>query len=224
MKLLTQIKASFKFSISLCLLFLTTNALGIENNSEEFNWKIYRNENNIIGFERSLPDAKFIETKSEATLNYPIERLLDVLNNPNSYNQWMYRCTEAHLLEQNNDHSRVLYFVQSAPLGSSDRQVILQTNTHTETEGTIKTTVKSIAKEEQSLPPYINDDNRVWMVNYQGEWRLSSVDSDHTKVSYTAHTHPGGFSPAFIVNSEIRNVTFNTIQGMIRYLNKREFD
>jgi hypothetical protein len=203
------------------LTLFTSYINGTENNNYKIRWIIYRDQHNITGFERQLPDKKFIQAKSETILNFPIKTIFKTLNNTSSYSQWMYRCIEARLLDQTTEYSKLLYFAQSAPLGSSDRQVILLTKTYKDiNRGLITTTVSSLAHESKQLPSNIAIDERVWMINYTGEWSLSTIDSDHTKISYTAYTDPGGFAPEFIVNREVRRVTFETLKGMTDYLLK----
>lgn len=186
---------------------------GVANQDD---WSEYRNEKGIRGYERSFPDTKYIETRSVAVVDKPIDLLWQILIDIESYPTWMYRCTDAELISQTDDLSRVLYFSQSVPFGSPDRQVITRAvTTRSEKSDSYDVRVISLDHENYQLNSDLNTTDRQWMNAFRGRWILQRLDDERSEVTYTAFTDPGGFAPAFIVNRVIRNVTFNSLAGMI---------
>jgi ribosome-associated toxin RatA of RatAB toxin-antitoxin module len=180
-------------------------------------WSEYRSKSGIQGYERNIPGTKYIETRSVTIIDKPIDLLWGILKDIESYPEWMYRCTDAELLSQTDDLNRVLYFSQGVPFGSPDRQVITQAiTTRNDQSDSYSVRVISLDHANYNLSSDLNTTDRQWMNEFRGRWILQRQDDGRSKVTYRAFTDPGGFAPAFIVNRVIRNVTFNSLAGMIK--------
>ena len=179
-------------------------------------WQQYKNEDGIIGYERGVQRSKYVETRAETVIDAPIEVLLEVLKDIPAYPQWMYKCKEAIPLEQEGELKRVLYFAQGVPWGSPDRDAVIEAITARDWDkGANVTTLHSIDNHPYQHPKTEHDRNRRRMIEFSGIWDLQMVDRNLTKVTYTAYTNPGGFSPKFIVDGVIRKVSFRSLKGLI---------
>lgn len=212
-------------TLLLFLASLTVASAGAsnDNNSHE-DWTEYKSDNGITGYELDRPDSKYLETRSEAIIDAPIEVLLEVLKDVPSYQQWMYRCAGALLLKQESELKRTLYFAQGVPLGSADRQVVIDTVTiENLNQGSYITNIHSINHAPFQIPADEDPDERIWMNEFSGKWNLQMLNRNQTKVIYTAYTDPGGFAPGFIVNDVIRDVTFRSLEGMKRQAKEQQY-
>jgi ribosome-associated toxin RatA of RatAB toxin-antitoxin module len=202
----------------------TSAVLGKNLNPTKPQWEIYKSENGITGYERKVKDSKYIETRSETVISSPIENLLEVIKDVSSYPKWMYDCKQAIELQNNNDHSRLIYFVQRSPLGSPDRDVIVQANSIVNWKmGTYIISLHSINHDLSQYLDIETDQHRQRMTEYKGRWEFQMIDRGKTKVIYTVFTDPGGYSPAFLVNSIIRKVSFVSLSGLKSIVNNKRY-
>ncbi|MGD9169776.1 MAG: START domain-containing protein [Candidatus Thiodiazotropha sp.] len=191
-------------------------ALANSEQGPKTEWTQYINNDGIIGYEHSVPRSKYLESRAETIINAPIEVLLEVLKDIPSYPQWMHNCLEAILIKQDEELNRVLYIAQDTPFGWPDRDVIIESFTVDNLDnGSYTITLRSIANHPFKHPQNETSKKRQRMLEFSGSWTFQMIERERTRVSYTVHTNPGGFAPRFIVNSEIRKVSFMTLRGMI---------
>jgi hypothetical protein len=186
------------------------------SNQTNGEWRQYKDEGGIIGYEHNVEKSKYLETRAETVIEAPVEVLLEVLKDISSYPQWMYKCKEAVLLRQENKLKRVLYFAQDAVFGSPDRDAVIQAISVEDLDsGAYITTLHSIDNHPYQNPNKENDKKRTRIVEFRGKWHLQMLDRNRTRVVYTSYTNPGGFAPRFIANGVIRKVSFESLKGMI---------
>jgi hypothetical protein len=179
-------------------------------------WRQYKKEDGIIGYERNVEGSKYLETRAETVVDSPIEVLVGVLKDVPSYPLWMYRCIEATPLVQDGEWRRVLYFAQSVPFGSPDRDVVIEAITIAELDkGSYIAMLRSIDNHPYQASSGQNENTRQRMVELHGTWNLKTVDRNRTEVIYTIYTDPGGFAPGFLGNYVIRRVSFQSLKGLI---------
>jgi hypothetical protein len=183
-------------------------------------WKFYKEEGGIKGYERHTTKSEYLETRADTVIEAPMEVLLTILMDIRSYPEWMHACADAIPLEQKDILHRVLYFAQDVPWPSKDRDAIIKADTFMDLANGASVTVL------QSIDNYSYKDapkGRDRMVEFSGEWDLRMLDRNRTQVIYTAYTHPGGFAPRGIVNGIIRKVSFNSTRGLIEKAKNKNY-
>lgn len=209
--------------ISFAMLMVLPAMAGNKKNSDG-QWKQYKNEDGIIGYERSVQRSKYLETRAETVIAAPMEVVLEVLKDIPAYPQWMHQCKEAIPLGQEGELKRVLYFAQGVPLGSPDRDAVIEAITVEDFDkGSCVTTLHSIGNHTFERSRKKNGRKRRWMIEFSGRWDLELIDRNRTKVIYTAYTNPGGFAPKFIVDRVIRKVSFRSLKGMIPMTREQKY-
>lgn len=212
---------SFIILVVFTFFVLHSPAIGGDKGAET-DWKLYKEEDGIKGFEHSVTRSQYLETRAETVIDTPMEVILTILMDIRSYPEWMHACADAIPLEQKDILHRVLYFAQDVPWPSKDRDAIIKADTEMDLDnGASVTTLQSI----DNYPFEGGDKGRDRMVEFSGKWDLRMLDRNRTLVIYTAYTHPGGFAPKGIVNGIIRKVSFNSTRGLIeRAKDKRYFE
>lgn len=202
------------YTLTLATLY-TSVALCEDVDSSNASWDPYRKEYGITGYERKQDLVKYIETRAETLIDAPAEIILEVLKDVPSYPKWMYKCKEAIELKANADESRMIYIAQGSPLGSPERDVILETKNEVDWDlGRYVITINATTNHSFQHPDAEKRDNRVRMIDFRGKWEFLLVDRTHTRVTYTIYTDPGGFAPGFIVNDMMRDVSFLSLKGL----------
>ncbi len=207
-----------KSTHKLCILFtvvvfvLTAGSPGLSSDAPGGNeWKMYKEEGGIKGYEREVKDSKFIETRADILIEAPLEVVLEVLMDVPAFPTWMYGCTQSTLLEKKDQLNRILYFVQDVPWPAKNQAAVIQAVTSLDVDnGGSITDLKSIAEY-----PYEEKDSGIArMIEFRGRFDLRMLDRNRTSVIYTAFSHPSGFAPKGIAKRIIRNVSFETIQKL----------
>ncbi|MDA8139187.1 MAG: START domain-containing protein [Desulfobacteraceae bacterium] len=190
--------------ITVLVLFMAAPALA----AGKISWKKWREADGIVGYEHSVADSKYQETKAVTVIDAPMGVLLEVLMDIPNFPKWMYQCKQATLLDKTDEFHRVLYYDQNIPvIGQPDRWAIIESiTTYDLSKGSCTTTLNSIDR------PYAKA-NGVRMNKFSGTFELTMLSRDKTQVSYTAFSDPAGFAPAFIANWIIRRVSFDTVQA-----------
>lgn len=189
-------------------------------NAAESEWKLYKEENGIKGYEHGVKDSDYLETRAETIIEAPMEVVLEVLMDIRSFPEWMHACVDAVPLEQKDILNRILYFRQDAPWPTKDRDAIIHSVTSMDYEnpGSI-TKLESIDNYEYKESP----ENTTRMIKYKGEFDLRMLDRNRTRMTYTAFSEPGGFAPAGIAAGVIRKVSFNTTKNMIEMAKQKKY-
>ena len=181
-------------------------------NGSEKEWKLYRQENGIKGFERRVEKSKFLETRAETLIEAPLEVILEILMDVPAFPKWMHGCAETILIEQKDILTRIIYFVQETPWPAKDQDAIIRADTILN----LKRGLSIIGM--KSIKNYSYNDfgkGRKRMIEFSGEFDLCMLDRKRTFVVYSAYSHPSGFAPKGIADRIIRNVSFNTIRNLI---------
>ncbi len=56
-----------------------------------------------------------------------------------------------------------------------------------------------------------------------GRWVLIPVDEEHTKVTYTVKSNPGGSIPKFIAKQRSRDIPYKTLLGLKKMVMKDKY-
>jgi ribosome-associated toxin RatA of RatAB toxin-antitoxin module len=192
-------------------------------------WKQYRNEDGITGFQRDVKGSMFLETRAETIIEAPIGVLREVLRDIASYSQWMYECREAFVLKQEGALEREIYFVQGVPLGRPghedlDRDTVITANTvENSDKNRVVTTLESIDGHPYQRSKKEYTGRRQRMIKFKGVWDLEMLDHNRTKAIFTTYTEPGGLAPKYIVKNMIRNVSFESLKGLMQMAKNKKY-
>lgn len=164
--------------------------------------QLYYDENGIKAFKRQHEKSSYLETKGIAIIKSRIEVVSQVLDDIAAYPKWMSDCIEAQLLES-SDNRQIIYIAQHVPWPVTDRDVIVLAVIDDNWEqGKQTIVIQSIA----DYPGFTPVKDRIRMDKMTGKWELEYVDREHTRVTYTVFSEPGGFIPAAIANTSVKNV------------------
>jgi ribosome-associated toxin RatA of RatAB toxin-antitoxin module len=223
-RLMTSIAVGLVCLLVSIAVFMVAPSMADGEKNAELEWKQYKSKDGIIGYKRNVDGSKYFETRAETVADFPIEILLDVLVDIPSYPQWMHACKAAVLLKQEGELKRELYFAQGVPLGSPDRETVIRAITRIDWDTIqVETVLDNVYDHPYQHPVGKNARERQKMKVFKGVWDLAKLDTNRTKVIYTAYTDPGGFAPRFVVNKVIRKVSFESVQGMLSMAKQEKY-
>ncbi|OWY22685.1 START domain protein [Sphingobacteriales bacterium UPWRP_1] len=175
-------------------------------------WQLAKDKNGIKVFTRST-GGEMKEFRGETTINAPVDKVFELLNNFDNYASWMPGCIENKVLKRISDTELYQYNVTDAPWPVSDRDSVMKTKISKQSTGVILI-------ELSAAPDYIPAKKGcVRVPTYKGYWKLTP-GGNTTQVIYEGKPSTGGSIPAWLANSSVVDVPFNTLSKMKTLLSK----
>ena len=161
-------------------------------------WKLESKRDNMDLFSRVRPGSSFKEFKAVTIFDATPGTVHNVLDDIDSYPQFMPYTTEARLVRR-EDATTTIVYQRLSPKLCSDRDYTLRVRktSFPGADGLVYFDQWGIAS-EPDLPPKANV-QRVKIC--EGSWRLEPAGPNKTKATYCIYTDSGGSLPAFIANT-----------------------
>jgi len=178
-------------------------------------WEIAKNQNGIKVFTRKN-SGEMKEYRGETTIAASIDDVFNLLNKFENYASWMPSCLENKVIKRISETELYQYNVTDAPWPVSDRDSVIKTKITKQTSGVIMI-------ELSAAPDYIPEKSgRVRVPSFKGYWKLTPKDANNTQVVYEGKPSAGGSIPAWLANSSVIDVPFNTLAEIKSRLAKKK--
>ncbi|QQS30281.1 MAG: START domain-containing protein [Sphingobacteriales bacterium] len=175
-------------------------------------WEIAKEQNGIKVFTRKN-SGEMKEYRGETTISASVNDVFTLLSNFENYASWMPSCIENKVLKRISDTELYQYNVTDAPWPVNDRDSVIKTKITKQTTGVILI-------ELAAAPDYIPaKSGRVRVPSFKGYWKLTPKDAKSTQIVYEGKPSAGGSIPAWLANSSVIDVPFNTLAKMKSLLN-----
>ena len=182
-------------------------------------WKLAIQKNGIDVSTRPVKGSDFDEFMGSADIDASIDVVVAVLKDIPAATQWMADCKENREIRKIDEYTSVQFNITKAPWPVSDREALcIVTEKKDEKTGTI--TFEFHQTDDPSVP--IGKGN-VRMPEISGQWVLTPINQDHTKVIYTVKSNPGGSLPKSLANMKSKDIPYNTLMGMKMMVKKDKY-
>lgn len=189
--------------------FLILSFFETPNKDVPADWKLVKETTEIKVYTRSTSSSDFKEIRIKANFIGEIDSFLNKLNTPQSYTQWVYKCTEGKVLEKVNTEEFYYYTVSNMPYPVQDRDMVVRCKQWKDGDGVIHSS-------SEATPNFIpKKKNLVRIPYFKSEWKITPLPNRKIMVDYTALTNPGGSLPAWIVNLAITTGPLKTMEQLI---------
>mgnify|MGYP003333362031 CR=1 FL=1 len=191
------------------ILLILTNILLCSITSAQ-DWILSKDGKDLQTYYRESDKSDIKELKIVTTIDAPAITVFELLNEIDLYDDWVYRTTEARLVETYSNKSLQYYAVVDFPWPFDDREMyILSDYKISEDKKYIKTNSIAIPRED------IKDrEDHVRIIDMELGWILKENDEEITEVVYVLRSDPGGAIPAWMVNLALEAGPTNTINGL----------
>ena len=187
--------------------------------SSSFDWNLEMDKNGIKVYLKELKTKDIKAFRGTVSINASVDSLLAVIMDIDACTDWLQYCENPLILERINFSESYHYLINDLPFPVIDREFILHTKiSRNPVSGAI--TIYSESRPDYCLQlqtsdcQLIKDSCLVLVEHSQGTYLLEAVKKGVTKVTWTQYTNPGGYIPAWLVNKIIRQVAYNTMQGL----------
>jgi hypothetical protein len=198
------------------LSFLVAMPAGVMAASD---WKLAIQKNGIDVSTRPVAGSDLDEFMGSADIDASIDVVYAVLKDIPAATQWMADCKENREIRKIDELTSVQFNVTKAPWPVSDREALCIV-TEKKDEKTGKITIEF---HETNDPPVPVGKGNVRMPEISGQWVLTPINRDHTKVIYTVKSNPGGSLPKALANMKSKDIPYNTLMGLKMMVKKDKY-
>lgn len=170
-------------------------------------------ENRALSFEWQPDDSKPLFVGAASVLSFPSEKIEEVLDEVDSYVNWVPDAIQVKLHRQVSLQNWIFYNATDVRWPYKDRQSLIDMKKALFGEGGLRYSF-SLVHDEQ----YDWHEKRTMVVDSQGSWTVFPLDEGRTLVSYVIFLDVGGNIPKALAKPHISKIPPNNLLGLERYL------
>lgn len=190
-------------------------SLFLYGGSAQYNWKLEKQKNGISLYLSQMPGSKFKAVKVECTFPGTYSKLLAIMTNVPSFNQWIYNTKLTKIIKQFSPLEYVYYSETHMPFPLSNRDAVIHMRISTDSLPKFLTVTGT--GEPESIPSI---PGRERVPHYKSWWKVTMPNSQSVQINYILEINPGGSLPAWIVNSFIDKGPYETFMKLKEQLGK----
>lgn len=201
------------------LLFLILSFLAITPAfSQQNDWKLKKEVDDLKVYVRKSETSTIKEIKVQYVAEASLSNIVAVLRDVPAFTDWIFSCTEAHVLERKNDTEAIYYSKIDFPFPMSDRDFIANSKLSQNPE------TKEIAITVRGIPSHLPEkDGLVRIPTLRINWHITPISLKKAIVEYHLVSDPGGWIPDWAVNMAIDKGPVNSIKNFKETLTKEKY-
>ena len=181
-------------------------------------WQLKKNESGIAVYTRPAENSKFKELKSVTTYKTSLSSIVALINDFESYPQWVYRCGASSVLKKNSETDLIHYQTVNTPWPTDNRDFVVRVVLHQDP------ITKVITQTATCLPNYIPKvPGFVRILEFKAVWTLIPLKNGMVEANYQLLVNPGGNIPAWLINLAVVDGPFETAFNMKTWLKKEKY-
>lgn len=185
---------------------------------QESKWELRKFENGISVYSRTAEGSNIKELKSVFQIKTSLSSIVALLDDFESYPQWVYRCAKSSTLKKTSDQELIHYQSVAPPWPVSNRDIIVKVDL------TQDPVTKVILQKSTCIPDYIpRVEGHIRVVLFKALWTLTPLKNGLVNVEYQLLLDPGGMVPAWVINLGIVDGPYETELKMKKWLFKEKY-
>lgn len=181
-------------------------------------WELKRQSDGLNVYLRDAAGSEVKEIKIETTLDASLHAVVAVLKDVPVYEDWIYKCLDAHRLQPATNTSSLYYCKVDFPWPMSDRDFIAKSRLRQDPAS------RTVYIDVKGQPDYQEEVEEVVRIrSLDIHYELTPLPGRKTKMSYRLHSDPGGAIPTWLVNLVVDNGPVNTVKGMREMLTSEKY-
>ena len=182
------------------------------------NWELKKFEKGISIYTRVTENSKYKELKAVFQIKTSLSSIVALLNDVESYPQWVYRCETSKILSKTSEKHLIRYQTIVAPWPVDNRDVVIEVN-YSQDEKT-----KIVYQKINALPNYSPIvPGHVRIPEFRATWTLIPLKNGIVEIQYELLVNPGGAIPAWLVNMAMIDGPYDTSLNMKTWLMKEKY-
>ena len=200
------------------LLFCFFISVTCLSQSTKFDWQIKKEESGISVYSRKTINSNFRELKSVAYIKTSLSSIVALIDDWDTYTQWVYKCGESKTLKRISNTELIHYQTVVAPWPAENRDFVVNVK-FAQDEKTKIVTIKSTCWAD--FIPRV--DHHVRITEFSACWTLIPFKDGIVQINYQLLVHPGGYVPAWLVNMAAVDGPFETMVHFKEWIVKEKY-
>jgi hypothetical protein len=169
-------------------------------------------------YTRYIKGSKAKEFKGVVEIKSTLNDFVTLLRDTENMSNWLTNTKKLTLLKRVNDREIYLYFVNSSPWPTKDRDVIV----HIKGKQNPKTLTYYMSM--TGLPNYFPKVKGVVRAPYlKGAWIAEPIKNGRLRITYRSHFEPGGYVPHVLVNWFSENMPYMSLLNILEEIKKKKY-
>ncbi len=210
-----------RFSRPCGLLFAILVSFGVPgkaatSDTEEPPWQLRKDRDGIKVYSRPVRGSNYHAFKGIVELQASQASSLALLNDTDACASWLHRCKSSAVLNQTSQFEKYVYQVTRLPFPAVSRDAIFRATV-------LQLNDKIIEVKLLSEPEYIGHTDYVRIIDANGSYYLENLDSGMLRFTWVQYVDPAGVLPAFMVNSLLTDIPFNSLKNFRSLVRKEKY-
>jgi ribosome-associated toxin RatA of RatAB toxin-antitoxin module len=202
-----------KYNLFLVLTFFSVNIFG-----QNDNWALKKQENGISVYSRQAENSELKELKSVQVVKTSLSGIVSLLNDFESYPEWVYKCGKSTTYKRINETEVIHYQTVVAPWPADNRDFVVDVKL---TQDSLTKIVVIRADCKPDMIPEVKDHVRIKL--FKASWTLKPLKNGSVEVTYQLLVDPGGFVPAWIINLAVVDGPYETSLKLKDWVKKEKY-
>lgn len=183
----------------------------------EYPWKLRIQKDGVSVYTRKVENSPILEFKADTSVNVPIGKVISLFEDDRRVKDWYYQCVRFNLIENEGLNRKIYYFVIDLPWPAANRDCVFQR------AKSIDLADRAVSYNYVALPGRLPKEKGKIRVPYlKTEWRFTPLKNGETEIYFQQHSAAGGSIPAFLANSLVVDIPFNSLKSFRKLLMKTE--
>ena len=202
----------------LLLLFIINSSFISPFLSSTDEWQLKKQESGISVYTRTAENSSFKELKSQVQIKTSLSSIIALLNDWDSYPQWVYKCGKSNTIKKINETELIHYQTLIAPWPVDDRDFVVNVKLSQDAK------TKTVYQKAVCIPDYIPKvDGHVRITEFKALWTITPLKNGMVNVEYQLLVDPGGNIPAWLVNLAVVDGPFETTFHLKEWVMKAKY-
>jgi ribosome-associated toxin RatA of RatAB toxin-antitoxin module len=181
-------------------------------------WNLKKYSDGIAIYTRTAENSAYKELKSVVQLKTSLSSIIAVLNDCESYPQWVFHCEKSSTLKKISETELIHYQTVTAPWPVDDRDFVVDLKIVQDDKTGI------VYQTATCIPNYIPVAlNHVRITELNAIWTLTPMKNGFVNVEYQLLVNPGGNIPAWLANLTIIDGPFETMLNLKDWVMKEKY-
>ena len=196
------------------LLLLSSDSAPVQSDT----WHLKKFESGISIYTRDADNSKFKELKSVVVYKSSLSAIIALIDDFESYPQWVYKCGISKMIKKNSEEDLVHYQTVTAPWPVDNRDFVVHVQLQQDP------VTKIVTQTATCIPDYLPKvEGHVRITEFKAKWTLIPLKNGNIEADYELLVNPGGNIPAWLVNLAVIDGPFETALNMKTWLMKEKY-
>ena len=171
-------------------------------------WELEMDKDGIRVYTQLEDNSPYKQVKVTATINAPMEKVLEILTAFSKYKNWMNQVNESYLLNQ-SDSAYYVFILEDATWPMQNRYQVSKV--------LVNQNMQSSSVEFKTVPNYIEKrTDAIQIKQYEGYWSIQDRPDRSCSLEYVLVNNPGGHVPPWLANFHAADNPFQSVLNLKR--------